>query len=362
VSLFDRRGLFWQLHTAGWLAFSSVYIVATLQVLPVWHAAADKAAFGGSGFVVSLGLWRVCRAVRHWPWPWLIVAVCMACYAGGLVWSALYGWIVIATGWSSATTWWPRLGGSLAMSGTLLAWCGLYFGAVYARELEHRQEDLAREREHALAARGELRAAQLRALRYQLDPHFLFNTLNAVSTLVAERHTEAAQTTIARLADFLRATLEDRDAPEISLARELELVDRYLAIERVRLQERLQVHIEASEAALHARVPALLLQPLVENAVRHGIARRQGAGRLELRASRSGSRLHIVVRDASAAGGDGDTRAAHAPLGLGLANTRARLTVLFDSDFDLSMEAGADATEVRIDLPFRGAAALGRAS
>jgi hypothetical protein len=361
VSLLDRRGLFWQLHAAGWLSFAAIYAAASTPMLPLHQAAPDKAIFGSTGFLVSLGLWRVCRRVRFRPWPVAMVAILAACYVAGLIWSAAYSWTLLAFGLSRAATWWPRFGGSLGLSATLLAWCGLYVGAVYAREIEHQREQIGRERERALEARAEARDAQLRALRYQLDPHFLFNTLNAISTLVAEGQREAAQSTISRLADFLRATLDDRDVPEITLARELELVDRYLAIERVRLQERLQVSIEASEEALAAHVPALLLQPLVENAVRHGIARGHGQGRLAVVASRRGNRLHVSVSDASdGAAPAGDVAAA--PIGLGLGNTRARLAVLFDGDFGLTVETRGGATHVDINLPFRSVAALERAS
>jgi two-component system, LytTR family, sensor kinase len=138
----------------------------------------------------------------------------------------------------------------------------------------------------------------------------------------------------------------------VSLAREFELIDRYLAIERERLQERLHVHIQVSEDVLSAAVPALLLQPIVENAIRHGIARRAAGGSLAIGAYRDHGRLRIVVTDTP----NGPTLpqpAAEPPIGIGLVNTRARLAALFDDDFELVLEARDRVTEVRIDLPLR---------
>jgi two-component system LytT family sensor kinase len=345
--------MFWRFQVGGWTAFTAVYVAATAQVLPLGHALLDKAAFGTTGFLVSLALWPLCRRARASSLVTALILVGGGCYVGGLAWSMLYNSALYGVGLAPDLPSWPRVGGSLNGSGTLLAWAASYFGLVYARELERREADLAHARERALSAQSQARGAQLRALRYQLDPHFLFNTLNAISTLIEEQRPAAAQTTVLRLADFLRATLDDRDAIEVTLARELELVDRYLAIERARLHDRLDVHIQVSEDVLAAGVPALLLQPLVENAIRHGVARREAGGQLSIRAHGGGDRLRILVADTPH--GPLPARAAEAPaLGLGLANTRARLTALFDDDFGLALEASDRRTEVRIDLPLRG--------
>jgi two-component system sensor histidine kinase AlgZ len=352
VSLFDHPSIFWRLHAAGWLAFTAIYTLATMEALPWQHAIADKSVYGAMGCLVSLALRPVCARARRQSVAVAMVWIGLACYAGGLAWSMLYNGIVQLTGITPGTLAWVRLGGSLGMSGTLLAWCALYFGASAARDLERREADLARERERALIAQSQARDAQLRALRYQLDPHFLFNTLNGVTTLIAEHRLDAARAMIARLADFLRATLADRDMPVVTLARDLELADRYLEIERERYCDRLDVRIEPAPDALDARVPALLLQPLVENAVRHGIARRPAGGRLSLVTHRHNGRVTIVVEDHARAGGEAGSADAPA-LGIGLANARARLATLFDDDFSLELEVGEMASTVRIDVPYR---------
>jgi hypothetical protein len=198
-----------------------------------------------------------------------------------------------------------------------------------------------------------LAQAQLDALRLQLQPHFLFNALNAVAALVVE-DPAAAQRMLARLADLLRLVLDARNAGTVTLARELELAAAYLAIEQVRFADRLTVSIDAAPEALDALVPGMLLQPLLENAVRHGIARKPGPGRIELHAAPAGDRLRLRVVDdgvgldvpPAARGGEGD--------GIGLANVRARLERIYGADHELLLRrARGGGTEAFVELPLR---------
>jgi len=212
---------------------------------------------------------------------------------------------------------------------------------------------------HAQARERELRAsrlearlveARLEALKAQLHPHFLFNTLHAISTLM-HRDVEAADRVMARLGDLLRMTLEDGGAGEVALARELAFLDGYLEIQRARLGGRLRVAVEAPADTLEARVPNLVLQPLVENAIRHGIAPRTGGGRLEVRARRENGRLWLEVRDDGPglpAGGLSE--------GIGIANTRARLAHLYGDDhrLELANQQGGG-LRVTLEIPFRAA-------
>jgi len=206
---------------------------------------------------------------------------------------------------------------------------------------------------HAVAARlrasrleSQLARAQLAALRQKLHPHFLFNALHTLSELI-HRDPRAADRMVARLGDLLRATLDDDGVDDVPLRRELELVERYLDIERVRFHDRLVVDIDAAPACLDARVPYLVLQPLVENAVRHGIAARPGAGRVDLRARREGDDLVVVVAD------DGPGLAGGvAEPGIGLRASRARLEAL-GGRVALADRPGGGA-EARVVLPFRG--------
>jgi LytS/YehU family sensor histidine kinase len=204
---------------------------------------------------------------------------------------------------------------------------------------------------------GELRAAQLeiglaharlQLLKSQLQPHFLFNTLNAISALVYT-NAEAADRTVARLGDLLRLALEDFGVQEAPLARELEVLRSYLDIEQTRLGDRLTVCWDVGPDTTDALVPTFLLQPLVENAIHHGVAPRSDPGRIEISVWRRGGLLHLRVRD------DGPGLPA-GPIsgGVGLANTRARLFHLYGAAQRLEM--GNDprgGCAVQVTLPFR---------
>jgi signal transduction histidine kinase len=208
------------------------------------------------------------------------------------------------------------------------------------RRLEAEATEL---RAEAAELHAQVTDARLNALRTQLNPHFLFNTLNAVSTLV-EEDPPGARRMIARLSDLLRHTLGEGDEQEIPLARELEMLRRYLDIMEVRFQDKLEVSIESDASLDDALVPNLVLQPLVENAFRHGLAMMQSAGRVAVRAVRDDGDLVLTVRD----NGRGPTKEVHE--GVGLTNTRARLTQLYGVRQRLALtaaEGGGALVEVR---------------
>jgi LytS/YehU family sensor histidine kinase len=216
----------------------------------------------------------------------------------------------------------------------------------------HAVQYYRKSRERQLAAaqlERSLTQARLEALRMQLQPHFLFNTLHGISTLM-HRDPEAANHLIVRLSDLLRLTLEHPGAQEIPLKRELEFLEPYLEIERTRFQDRLTVSLEIDPATLDACVPCLILQPLVENAVRHGIMPRSSSGHIEIRAQRRNGMLRLEVRD------DGiglRQNAGREGSGIGLGNTRARLEHLYGRAhrFELSPAPGGGLV-VSLAIPF----------
>ena len=200
---------------------------------------------------------------------------------------------------------------------------------------------------------AQLAEAQLQALKMQLHPHFLFNTLHSISSLLS-RDTEAARRMIARLGDFLRLTLENSGAQEVLLREELDFLRCYLDIEGIRFYDRLEVRMEVDPQTLSSRVPNLILQPIVENAIRHGIAQRSTPGMIEIRAQRVGEILRLEVRD----NGPG------LPLevgtnrtgkrGIGLSNTQSRLSQLYGSDSSIEMMNDArGGFLVTLEIPFR---------
>jgi two-component system, LytTR family, sensor kinase len=196
-----------------------------------------------------------------------------------------------------------------------------------------------------------LLATRMEALEARMHPHFLFNALNTISSLVRTGDTRVAVRAVARLGDLLRALLLD-DGQEIPMAQELDFVGRYLELEQARFGERLSSTIEADPDAMTALVPRLVLQPLVENAVRHGIEPSPQPGRVEVRAARRGDMLELEVRDTGARGGPS------APsMRIGLSNTRARLEQLYGEHQELALTTTSQGTVARVVIPFRTPAA-----
>ena len=241
---------------------------------------------------------------------------------------------------------------------TFIAFYWLIVGAhhtfYYLRRAVERDRQAAELALRTSRAEAGLAQANLRALNMQLQPHFLFNTLNAISVLAAKG--ERAQTVrlIERMSDLLRMSLENT-THTVPLVRELEFAQRYLDIEQVRFADRMTVRFDVAPDTLGAQVPSMLLQPLVENAVKHGIARRRASGRIEVRARRHAEALELSVRD------DGPGFAAEQPggrTGVGLGNTRARLEQLYGADgFEMYRGGGpGGGAVVRITLPFRTSA------
>lgn len=224
---------------------------------------------------------------------------------------------------------------------TYLLVIGSAHALVYARSV--RKRDLAREQ-----LRTELIRAQLHALKLQLHPHFLFNTLHAITTLV---HVDPgrAERVIANLSELLRQALAHRESQEVSLRDELAALSPYLEIERMRLGDRFSVEMDLEDGVLAARVPHLLLQPLVENAVRHGISVRRDGGRVRIQVRRNEGKLRLTVSDDGPGISGGASGSA-----VGLANTRARLVRLYGARHLFQLHSVRDqGTSVHIELPLR---------
>jgi signal transduction histidine kinase len=222
----------------------------------------------------------------------------------------------------------------------------ILLGIAVARDYYRRY----RERE-LLASQlaAQLSQAKLHALRMQLNPHFLFNALNSIAMLARRSDNARAVRMIAGLGELLRHVLEDSPADEVTLREEVGFLARYLEIERVRFHDRLQVNVDVAEETLEGFVPNLLLQPIVENALQHGIARKVGPGRVDVVARRVGDRVVLQVSD------DGPGLGIHAGSGVGLANTRNRLEQLYGEQFSFEVRNGEDGgVVVMISLPYHG--------
>lgn len=220
----------------------------------------------------------------------------------------------------------------------------------YYEKFRERERDALRLDLQAAELERQVAEARLGALKMQLQPHFLFNTLNAIVVLVRQQRAQKAEQTLTLLSDLLRAVLDDIDAHEVPLYRELEYLRLYLAIEQIRFADRLRVSIDADTDVLDAAVPHMGLQPIVENAVHHGIGQRTSGGTILIRAHRIGERVRIVVED------DGPGFSAGAAVvgrGMGLANLRGRLQQLHGERAGVDLESGErGGATVTVSLPY----------
>ena len=357
---------FWLLQILGWLAFTGVVFVDVLAPrflsppprnflstpqlsdrAPITY----NAVFVGSLFVSSLILRLACRRMwrRGVAWPGAMLRAALLSAALGLPCGILAEWSWNLVRGSSVTRQllFSAWGGALYATFVLISWSALYLG------IKHYQAFQA-EHERAVKAEALAREARLQALRYQLNPHFLFNTLNAISTLVVKGEAAAANHMLVQLAGFLRTTLDGPSVQEIQLRHEMSNTEQYLEIEKARLGDRLELDFSIAPGVQSALVPSLLLQPLVENAIRHGIASNPKGGQLTIQADRVVDRIRLIISDNGNRGRPYENRSGIHRRGVGLSNTIERLRVLYGPDHRLVVQWPPEGgCRVEIVLPFK---------
>lgn len=335
----DHGKLFWWLHLGGWL-FWGVFVkyLYTTQVLnediPRYYL--YVAIITLIGAVITLALRYLYRwSLRRAFWVQALV-FSAGTAAGAWLWMQARSHIFRTYVEDDKTfgEWIRKLGdaaeiyenvayfSTFTSAWTVIAtWSVLYFGIKYHRVFQE-------VRERALKSAATAHEAQLKMLRYQLNPHFLFNTLNAISTLILEQNTELANRMVSKLSRFLRFSLDNDPLQKITLEAELEAVGLYLGIEKVRFEERLRLIEDIEPEARRALIPSLLLQPLIENAIKYGIARAEEGGTLRISARVFGGELLLELADdgPGCAVVDGAIPGAE---GVGLRNTRERLEELY---------------------------------
>jgi two-component system, LytTR family, sensor kinase len=320
----DKNRAFWILQSAGW---SGYFILRSLSglanAMPIMFIVHTLllTATGYSLTLLMASLFRRLITMR----PILTLVLSLAAVA-----LSATAFSVIET-WSYATFLRPDakpvgveyLGAILLNFALLSAWAALYYGINYFLLLEEQIDQ--RERLESQAS-----TAQLAMLRYQLNPHFLFNTLNSISTLVLLRQTERANAMLARLSSFLRYTLVNEPTAQVTLAQEVETLKLYLEIEKMRFEDRLRPHFKIESETIGARLPSLLLQPMIENAIKYAVTPSEVGADIWITARQQGQAVRIEVAD-SGCGGDGAATSGSPSTGVGLANIRERLAQAYGS-------------------------------
>ncbi len=351
----SKNRAFWNLQLAGWGAAFLLRAVSALANQQPFDILALILVTTITGFSISLILSVIYRQlIQQQPLvTWGLTAVVL--FFAVLLHASIDAWVQgVYYAATRDTTFAQRLIGLLYLPLTLLGgWSALYYAINFFLTVEQQADRLER-------LEAQATAAQLAMLRYQLNPHFLFNTLNSISTLVLLKQTEPANAMLTRLSGFLRHTLIAEPGSQVTLAQEIETLQLYLDIERMRFEERLRTHFEIEEAALPAQLPAMLLQPLVENAIKYAVSTQEEGARIALTARVIGERLRLTVED-TGPGADDSPRDPSAPpvpgrpvsTGVGLANIRNRLAQAYGDNhlFETRSEAGGGFT-VLIEIPF----------
>ncbi len=343
----DKNRAFWILQSVGWAGYFMLRTLSGIANNMGWSFLLHTGLLTGTGYSITLlmaaAYRRLIRAKPIFTWMTTIAIVLVAAAS----------FSAIET-WSHATFLKPgfRPQGIEFMSAIvftvslLIAWSALYYAINYYLLLEERHDRMVR-------LESQASSAQLAMLRYQLNPHFLFNTLNSISTLVLLKQTEQANAMLSRLSSFLRYTLVNEPTAQVTVAQEVETLKLYLDIEKMRFEDRLRpkFHIEAAVAG--ARLPSLLLQPLVENAIKYAVTPQEEGADISVDARKVGDRVLITVRDTGPGTDAAYTVRAEQSTGVGLANIRDRLAQAYGAEHRFETQTNIQGGfNVTIEIPY----------
>jgi len=349
-SFVSQSKQFWSLQIGGWIGYFIVVFIAIIR--PQFddidfNLSGQLINLAGEtlcGFVLSYLQWHLIGKIVHLPLNRTLTLSFLAAAVLGVIYNvfklSFYKVIVYGQQWNEA---WNMLefGGWLLFSvTTMFVWTSIYFIMLYNTKLQ-------KEHEMLLRAQTAAKEAQLQMLRYQLNPHFMFNTMNAISTLIYKKDNEKAGEMLDKLCSFFRYSLIQNTEQRSTLAKELELVELYLSIEKVRFGERLTLSINVDESVRYAQVPPLFLQPIVENAIKYGIEMRKERGLIKISAAKKGENLEVnVFNDAASL-----DQTQVSGFGIGLSNTEERLATMFNQACELNVNQINEGTCVTIVVP-----------
>ena len=342
----DKNRAFWLIQSAGWAGYFVLRalggVANNMGLLFIVPTALATATGYSLTLLMGAAFRRLMTAKPIWTWTMSILILVVA--------SAAFSTIEV---WANATFYHPGvqpegaqfLGAILLDFAVLGAWSALYYAINFFLKLELQTGQLER-------LEGQASAAQLAMLRYQLNPHFLFNTLNSISTLVLLKQTDRANLMLSRLSGFLRYTLINEPTAQVTLAQEVETLKLYLEIEKMRFEDRLRPSFDIAPEAAHTRIPSLLLQPLVENAIKYAVTPQEEGAEIAVTARLVGDHVQISVTDTGPGLNDVQPRTTSST-GVGHANIRDRLVQAYGTRQRFDAQSGpAGGFAVTIEVPY----------
>jgi sensor histidine kinase YesM len=343
----DKNRAFWILQSAGWAGYFVLRTLSGFANAMGWSLILHTALLTATGYSVTLLMAAIyrrlirIRPILTWVFSIVIVLLAAAIFSAIETWS----WATFLAPGSHPQG--VQFFGSIILTFSLLvAWSALYYSINYYLLLEEQSDRLLR-------LESQASHAQLAMLRYQLNPHFLFNTLNSISTLVLLKQTEQANAMLSRLSSFLRYTLINEPTAQVTIAQEVETLKLYLEIEKMRFEERLRPRFDIDPAASKARLPSLLLQPLVENAIKYAVTPQEEGADIAVAARRVADRVIITVED-SGPGSEDVWVKAQQSTGVGLANIRDRLSQAYGADHRFeTVSNNQGGFSVTIEIPYQ---------
>lgn len=346
----SRKQFFWVLHVGGWLGFALVHYIGSFM-----NDMRDSYVFviisnAYIGAMLTLPLRYLYQRVWEMkPWS-LILTILGASYVVGISWGVFqnFSYYEFYKFGYRPDEWIYYFKNTLGSFYIVLCWSGLYFGIKYYQILQ-------KEKQKALQAANVANEAQLKMLRYQLNPHFLFNTLNAISTLVLCQENKTANGMVTKLSDFLRYSLHTDPIKKVQLKQEAKALGLYLDIEKIRFEDRLSVEWHIAPEAEDALVPSLLLQPLIENSIKYAIAAKNEGGIIKIVAKTFGPDLLLEVSDNGPGLENANSQQRMGGEGVGLTNTKDRLLTLYD-DYSFALSANEPTglkVNIRIPLEYQ---------
>nr|WP_242698753.1 histidine kinase [Alteromonas sp. 5E99-2] len=300
-----------------------------------------------AGWLLTVPLRYVFHWARKQSIPKMLLTIVVSIYIAAVIWSIIKNitiWEIYKHGFEPENIY-LYLRGSVNSSIMIGCWSGLYFGINNFKMLQ-------KEKQNALKASTMAHQAHLKMLRYQLNPHFLFNTLNAISTLILMKENKTAEKMVTRLSEFLRYSLDNDPINKVELGQEIKALRLYLEIEKVRFDDRLIIDFEVCNQCENALVPSMLLQPIIENSIKHAISEMPNGGKIAISATVFGEDLLLDVAD-NGPGADIVNGQLGRENGVGLANIKDRLKTLYNKNFAFTIEHNQpQGVRVRIRIPY----------